>query len=134
MFCSMTSSAQTQGLTALESRIRQDLDYLGLPAKNWTIPASHPEGEVKDVVIVGGGMSGLAVAAALAFNGVDAEIYDQSPAGLEGPLGHHRPHDYLALPQGVARPLPRHSQPHLPRLVRGATAWKAGSNWTRFTA
>ncbi|BBF85008.1 nucleoside-diphosphate-sugar epimerases [Aquitalea magnusonii] len=81
----MTSSAQTQGLAALESRIRQDLDYLGLPAKNWTIPASHPEGEVKDVVIVGGGMSGLAVAAALAFNGVDAEIYDQSPAGLEGP-------------------------------------------------
>jgi len=81
----MTSSTQTAGLAALEDRIRQDLDYLGLPAKNWTSPLSHPEGEVQDVVIVGGGMSGLAVSAALAFNGVRAEIYDQSPAGLEGP-------------------------------------------------
>jgi len=81
----MTGHSNTAGLATLEARVRQDLDYLGLPAKNWTLSARHPEGEVQDVVIIGGGMSGLALSAALGFNGVRSEIYDQSPAGLEGP-------------------------------------------------
>ena len=81
----MAISESLPGLAALEQRVKQDLDYLCLPAKGWTIPARHADGEVKDVVIIGGGMSGLAVAAALQLNGVSADIYDQSAAGDEGP-------------------------------------------------
>ncbi|MFE1572243.1 NAD(P)-binding domain-containing protein [Comamonas odontotermitis] len=74
-----------QGLDALEARVRQDLAWLDLPAKDW-VPETTLNGEpVLPVAIIGGGMSGMAACAALRFMGVQAEIFDQSPAGFEGP-------------------------------------------------
>ena len=49
------------GLEALEARLRQDLQWLCLPARRW-VPAREQDGaEVLDTAIIGGGMAGLAV-------------------------------------------------------------------------
>lgn len=73
------------GLAALEARLRQDLAWLELPAKRW-IPERTLDGRaVISVAIVGGGMAGLAVSAALDHLGIDTVVYDQSPRGFEGP-------------------------------------------------
>ena len=78
-------SPSSAGLAALEARLREDLAWLELPAKRW-IPERTLEGRLAiNVAIVGGGMAGLAVAAALDHLGIDAVIYDQSPRGFEGP-------------------------------------------------
>ncbi|VVE48219.1 FAD-dependent urate hydroxylase [Pandoraea pneumonica] len=73
------------GLPALETRLRQDLAWLELPAKRW-VPARTQDGQpVLDVAIIGGGMAGLAAATSLTHLGVGAVIFDQSPRGFEGP-------------------------------------------------
>ncbi|HET7836497.1 MAG TPA: NAD(P)/FAD-dependent oxidoreductase [Variovorax sp.] len=73
------------GLASLEARLRQDLAWLGLPAKPW-VPVKDGPGEAPlDVAIVGGGMAGLALLATLMHLGLRARIYDRSPAGFEGP-------------------------------------------------
>ena len=41
--------------------------------------------EVLPVAVIGGGMGGMAASAALRFLGVNAPIFDRSPAGFEGP-------------------------------------------------
>ena len=73
------------GLAALEARVRQDLSWLELPAKSWTVQHTHEGQTVLDVAIIGGGMAGSAAAAALKHVGVKAVIFDRSPAGFEGP-------------------------------------------------
>lgn len=79
-------SHAAKGLPALENQLRQDLEYLELPAKPW-IPARYHQGEpVRDVVVIGAGMCGLAATAKLLLSGVNNLIaYDAAPAGLEGP-------------------------------------------------
>jgi len=83
------SSPTPTGLAALEARLRQDLQTLCLPAKRWVPPRPAPtdaeDAELLDCAIVGGGMAGLALAAALTHLGVQARILDRSPAGFEGP-------------------------------------------------
>ncbi|GKS85910.1 NAD(P)/FAD-dependent oxidoreductase [Acidovorax sp. SUPP1855] len=74
------------GLAALEARLRQDLQWLGLPARRWVPPRLTEAGEpVLDVAIVGGGMAGLALGASLAHMGVQAPLFDRAPEGFEGP-------------------------------------------------
>ncbi|WP_321949085.1 NAD(P)/FAD-dependent oxidoreductase [Paraburkholderia sp. J10-1] len=73
------------GLAALEARLREDLAWLELPPKRWIPERTHDGRPVVNVAIVGGGMAGLALAAALDHLGIDAVIYDQSPRGFEGP-------------------------------------------------
>ncbi len=73
------------GLQALEARLRQDLAWLELPAKRWT-PLLERDGQtLLDTAIVGGGMAGLAAAAALAQIGIQAVVFDAAPQGYEGP-------------------------------------------------
>jgi cation diffusion facilitator CzcD-associated flavoprotein CzcO len=73
-------------LEALERRVRQELDFLGYPARGW-VPARHRDGaRVLDVLIVGGGQAGLAACFGLKRERIDAvEVLDAKPAGLEGP-------------------------------------------------
>ncbi|ODV42097.1 FAD-dependent oxidoreductase [Cupriavidus sp. UYMMa02A] len=73
------------GLAALEARLRQDLAWLELPAKAWTMPLTHAGQTVLDVAVIGGGMAGLAASATLKHLGIQACTFDQSPAGFEGP-------------------------------------------------
>ncbi len=71
------------GLTALEQRLAQDLAYLELPAANWVPPRGAA---VRDVVVIGAGMCGLAAIAALMHAGIrNIVAYDAAPDGGEGP-------------------------------------------------
>ena len=73
------------GLAALTARLQQDLGWLEWPAAPW-MPRRHRDGrETLDVAIIGGGMAGLAAAAALKQIGIGAPIFDRAPAGYEGP-------------------------------------------------
>lgn len=88
--CNRTSSdtpnsAPTTALAALEARFQQDLAWLELPAKPWVPPKIVNDRAVLDVAVIGGGQAGMAAAASLLHLGIDAVIYDQSPAGFEGP-------------------------------------------------
>ncbi len=74
------------GLLALEAQLRQDLELLELPARPW-VPQRLQDGvPVRDVVVIGAGMCGLAATAKLILSGIDNVVaYDAAPAGLEGP-------------------------------------------------
>lgn len=80
------ASNNKTGLDALEQRLSEDLSLLELPAKPW-VPAREHHGEtVRDVVVIGGGMCGLAATAKLILSGIDNVVaYDAAPAGREGP-------------------------------------------------
>jgi cation diffusion facilitator CzcD-associated flavoprotein CzcO len=77
------SHPDTGGLATLEARLRQDFRWLGLPAKPW-VPAGGRH-DLLDVAIVGGGMAGMALAAALGNLGVRATVFDRAAEGFEGP-------------------------------------------------
>ncbi len=81
---SITSEVPT-GLEALEARLQEDLAWLELPAKRWVVERSQDGQPLLEVAIIGGGMAGMAAAAALRMVGVQAVIFDRSPAGSEGP-------------------------------------------------
>ncbi|MDF7660247.1 NAD(P)/FAD-dependent oxidoreductase [Erwiniaceae bacterium L1_54_6] len=82
----MTTAAQPSGLTALEAQLQQDLEFLELPAKAWVPARTHHGAPVRDVVVIGGGMCGLAATAKLLLTGITNVVaYDAAPAGLEGP-------------------------------------------------
>lgn len=49
-------------LEALNERVKNDLTYLSFGSANWVRPREHADGRVYDVVIVGGGQSGLGAA------------------------------------------------------------------------
>jgi cation diffusion facilitator CzcD-associated flavoprotein CzcO len=78
-----SSVTAEQGLSALEARVKQDLEWLALPAKRW-LP-KQPDAQSQDVAIIGAGMSGLAAAFALRLQGIDAVLYDKAPKDYEGP-------------------------------------------------
>ena len=81
----MNAASSSGALAALEARLREDLSRLELPARRWVVPREHQGRPMADVAIVGGGMAGLTAAAALKFLGIEAPIFDRSPAGFEGP-------------------------------------------------
>jgi FAD-dependent urate hydroxylase len=75
-----------EGLATLEALYRQDLDFLNLPVKKWTTAQTTADGQpIVDVLVVGGGMAGIALAIALKHLGVEARLVDQAPADYEGP-------------------------------------------------
>lgn len=74
------------GLAALEMRLQEDLALLELPAKPWVPARTHHSEAVRDVVVIGAGMCGLAATAKLILTGITNVVaYDAAPAGLEGP-------------------------------------------------
>jgi len=94
----------TTGLAALKARLADELAFLQLPAPRWT-PSLERDGEpVADVAIVGAGMTGLAVAAALVQRGVSVVAYDEAPAGREGPWATTARMETLRSPKHLAGP------------------------------
>ncbi len=77
----------TDGLLALEQQVRHDLIRIAHPHMPWLEPHPAPGGGTAyDVVIVGGGQSGLATAFGLKRSKVDnILVLDQAPRDLEGP-------------------------------------------------
>jgi cation diffusion facilitator CzcD-associated flavoprotein CzcO len=74
-------------LDLLSAAVRADLEVLRHPADPWVVPRTHPSGKhVYDVLIVGAGQSGLAIAFALMRDRVsNIMVLDRRPAGREGP-------------------------------------------------
>ncbi|CAI9396186.1 FAD-dependent urate hydroxylase [Bacillus sp. T2.9-1] len=73
-------------LEALNNRVQTDLAYLNYGGPNWVRPKTHSEGHVFDVVIVGGGQSGLGIAFGLLRERVsNILVIDENKEGLEGP-------------------------------------------------
>lgn len=81
-----TTSSAAIGLAALEAQLAQDLEFLELPAKSWVPPQTKDGTPVRDVVVIGAGMCGLAATAKLILTGISNVVaYDAAPEGLEGP-------------------------------------------------
>lgn len=77
----------TPALAALENRAISDLALVEKPLRQWVPPRILPSGEpVKDVVIVGAGLSGLAIGFGLKQQGVgNVLVIDAAAQGQEGP-------------------------------------------------
>lgn len=74
-------------LSDLEARIRDDLDRIAHPRAPWLTPRTAPDGSTAlDVLIVGGGQSGVVAAFGLQRSRVDnVLVIDKAPYGQEGP-------------------------------------------------
>lgn len=92
------------GLVALQTRLTYDLSCLQWPAARWTPPRQHLGCDVADVAIIGAGMAGLALAAALRIKGVVVVVYDEAKAGLEGPWATTARMETLRSPKQLAGP------------------------------
>jgi cation diffusion facilitator CzcD-associated flavoprotein CzcO len=75
------------GLSVLESRIAGDLARTAHPSAPWLEPIPGPDGKpAYDVIVVGGGQSGLATAFGLQRSQVtNILVLDKAAAGQEGP-------------------------------------------------
>ncbi|WP_315776049.1 MULTISPECIES: NAD(P)/FAD-dependent oxidoreductase [unclassified Bradyrhizobium] len=75
------------GLAALTAQVRSDLARIAHPSMPWLTPIIGPDGRpARDVLIVGGGQSGLATAFALLRSRVsNILVLDKAEAGREGP-------------------------------------------------
>ncbi len=95
--------AGASGLTALEARLREDLERLCLPAEDWLARAA--DDPILDVAIIGGGMSGLAAAAQLRLLGVrNIRVFDRNPVGEAGPWVTHARMESLRSPKHLVGP------------------------------
>jgi cation diffusion facilitator CzcD-associated flavoprotein CzcO len=73
-------------VTQLSDRVQRELTYLGYPPREWTVPRSRDGVPALDVLIVGGGQSGLGTAFGLKLERItNIRIIDRNPRGLEGP-------------------------------------------------
>ncbi len=98
------SQAQAFGLPALEERLAYEMACLQLPAPRWTPALLHQGLPVADVAIIGAGMAGLALAAALHHRGLATAVYDEAPAGYEGPWATTARMETLRSPKQLAGP------------------------------
>lgn len=83
----MTVSFPKDALSALEQRVRMDLETIEFPLRPWVLERRDLAGApIADVVVVGAGLSGLSIAFGLMRHGVHRiRIIDAAPAGQEGP-------------------------------------------------
>jgi FAD-dependent urate hydroxylase len=122
------SGPQAQGLAVLEQRLAYEMACLQLPAARWTPARTHEGQPVADVAIIGAGMAGLALAAALQHRGIAVALYDEAPAGLEGPWATTARMETLRSPKQLAGPalgLPSLTFRAWFEAQFGAAAWEA---------
>ncbi|MGJ4946787.1 NAD(P)-binding domain-containing protein [Bradyrhizobium sp. HKCCYLS20291] len=73
-------------ITELSRRVRRELTYLGYPSREWTCARTLDGVPAVDVLIVGGGQSGLGTAFGLQREQItNIRIIDRNPRGREGP-------------------------------------------------
>lgn len=99
------STPLVSGLLELEARLREDLELLELPSKPWVPEQTYMGEPVRDVVVIGAGMCGLAATAKLILTGIDNVVaYDAAPAGSEGPWITFARMETLRSPKTLAGP------------------------------
>ncbi len=112
-------------LSQLETNLERELKLLSYPPSSWIISDDR---HIYDVVIIGGGMSGLAAAFALQRYGIShIKIFDANPQGKEGPWLNYARMKILRSPKHLAGPAL-----HIPSLTfqawfeaqQGKQAWE----------
>ncbi len=105
-------------LTRLTARAREDLLRISHPRQRWLEPRIGPDGKpALDVLIVGGGQSGVAIASALMRAQVDnILVVDRASSGQEGPWS-----TYARMP--TLRSPKHYSGPDLDLPSLGYQAW-----------
>jgi len=95
-------AVDTVALAALEADLARQLALVDSFGPDWTRPRTHPEGHVHDVVIVGGGQSGLATAFGLKRERINnILVLDENPEGFEGPWETYARMITLRTPKGL---------------------------------
>ena len=117
-------------LAELECRVREDLARIAHPSRPWLQPRSAPGGgRAHDVVIVGGGQSGLATAFGLIRSQVtDILVLDKAPRDAEGPWRTYARMHTLRSPKDFTGPdldLPSLTYPAWHEARFGKADWEA---------
>lgn len=95
----------TRELDELARRARFELDCVNYPAREWVAPRLADGQPVQDVVIVGGGQNGLALAFRLMKERVtNIRVLDRNPAGRSGPWKTYARMHTLRTPKTVSGP------------------------------
>jgi cation diffusion facilitator CzcD-associated flavoprotein CzcO len=115
-------------LEELACRARYELQCVSYPARPWVQARSHSGEPVHNVVVVGGGQSGVAIAFGLMRERVlDVVVLDRSPAGQEGPWSTYARMHTLRTPKTVTGPdlgIPSLSARSWYEARFGAQAWE----------
>ena len=98
------STVTPTGLDALEARVADDFLSIAWPGKRWMPATTHQGQPVEDVVVVGAGQAGLALAFGLAQQGIAALLIDRAPAGYEGPWASTARMETLRSPKELTGP------------------------------
>ncbi|MBU8536783.1 FAD/NAD(P)-binding protein [Falsiroseomonas tokyonensis] len=117
-------------LAELERQLAHQMALLAYPAAPWVAPLPAPDGaEALDCAIIGGGMYGLATAAALRRERVTRlAVFDASPPGREGPWVSFARMAMLRTPKDLTGPdggLPAASFRAWWEAQHGAAGWAA---------
>lgn len=125
-------------LDALSARVRHDLATLAYPKDLWVIPRRHPSGaHVYDVVVVGAGQGGLAVAFALLQERVtNILVIDKEPKGREGPWATYSRMWTLRSPKHLTGPdlgIPSLTPRAWFEAMHGEDGWERLGKWPRLT-
>ena len=121
-----------RSLQELEDQAAFDLAYVDYPSHAWVCPRGDARGgEVRDVVIVGGGMGGMAVAFLLMRHRIlNIQVIDRNPQGLEGPWLTYARMAKLRTPKELVGPDCGLSEPFVPKLaVDAARGPMHGGKW-----
>ena len=93
----MLTRQANSDLAELEQRVRFELDCLGYPARPWTIARTRNGTAVHDVIIVGGGQSGISIAFRLLRERItNLRVLDRNPEGRRRAVADIRPHAHAA--------------------------------------
>lgn len=116
-------------LGRLAAEARADLAALSHPTAPWVPESTAPNGApIDDVIIVGGGQSGMIIAAMLEREGLTSvSVLDAAPAGLEGPWVRYARMAELRTPKhlvGSELGIPSLSLQRWFETVHGLDAWK----------
>ncbi len=117
-------------LDALAARVRDDLRRIDHPRLPWMTPRTGPDGApALDVLIIGGGQSGIAIAHALMRAHVEnILVVDKAPRGLEGPWMTYARMHTLRSPKDYTGPdldLPSLAYQSWHEAVYGPAHWQA---------